>query len=101
MERWRSGRAIGIHISNQIAERRQLQSLDQSAALSNGSRELQGANGGVSVGHAPDHPDGVIDTTIEYDHELKIPGIPFFEILGVIPKHRLDAVFFVIRWNQQ
>src|SRR6185312_13793985 len=51
--------------------------------------------------HLLHHAEGVIAAAIEHHHELEFSLVMLLKKARVIPKHRLNAPLFVVRWNQQ
>src|SRR5277367_3468870 len=95
---WR--RAVGVHITDQIAERREPETLDECAALADGRAEFQRAHLGKIRRDFMDDAESVVRAAVEDDEDAELAGIILLEKLRVIAQHRFDARFFVVSRNQ-
>src|SRR4051812_45797524 len=102
MKGLRAGRSVGIYVANEVSERGQLQSLDQSASLANGARKIEGCDHWVVICHLLDHAQGIVFATIQHHHDLELASVVRLEVLGVLPQYRLNPVLLVVgRYEQQ
>src|ERR1019366_10663832 len=96
-ERPRRRRAVGIHVTYQIAEGCELEAFDERAALANRLLEFQRAqNLRKFPRYTPNHPERVVGAAVEHNDELEFAGIIFSEKLRVVAQHRVDAALLVV-----
>src|SRR5262249_33172127 len=86
---------------DQVAQRSQLQSLDEGAALADGLLEFQRADRAELRPHALHHAQSVVHAAIEDDDALEFARVMLAEILGVIPQHGFNAMLLIVGWNEQ
>ena len=101
MKRLRARRAVRVHITDQVRQRREFQALDQRAALPDRRGEFQRLHRRMFLRDAPDDAQRVVPAAVEHHHQLKFPGVMPLKIFRKCGQHRFDPVFFVISWNQQ
>ncbi len=99
-QRLRRRRAVGVHVADQIPLRRELETLDERAALADGLLEFIRADHGKFRRDLLDDAERVVRAAVEHDDDLEFAGIIPPEELRVIAQHRFDARFFVVSRDQ-
>jgi len=92
--------AVGVRVADEIALRRELEPLDERAALADGLIEHIRADRGKFRRDFPDDAERVVRAAVEDDDDLEFAGIIFLKECRVIAQHRFDARFFVVSRNQ-
>ena len=100
-KRVRRRRAVGVHVADQIPVRRELEALDERAALADGLLEFVRADGGKFRRDLLDDAERVVRAAVEDDDDLEFAGIMRAKELRVIAQHRFDAALLVISRNQE
>lgn len=99
-QRTRRCRAVRVRVTDEIAERGELETLDERAALADRLLEFQRADGGKIHRDLLDDAERVIRAAVEDDDDLEFAGIMRAEKRRVIAQHRFDARFFVVSRDQ-
>ena len=99
-KRARRRRAVGVHVADQIPLRRELEALDERAALADGLLEFIRANHRKFRRDLLDDAERVVGAAVEDDDNLELAGIIFLKKCRVIAQHRFDAAFLVVSRNQ-
>ena len=100
-KRARRRRAVGVRVADEIAARRELEPLDERAALVDGLLEFQPADGGKFRRDFLDDAEGVVRAAVEHNDDLEVAGIMRPKELRVIAQHRFDAALLVVSRNQE
>ena len=99
-QRTRRRRAVRVRVSDEIAERGELEAFDERAALADGLLEFQRADDGKIHRDLLDDAERIVRAAVEDDDDLESAGIMRAEKRRVIAQHRFDARFFVVSRDQ-
>ena len=97
----RRGRAVGVHVTDQIAEGRELEAFDERAALADGFLEFSGADNGKFRRDRLHDAQRVVRAAVEDDDDLEFAGIVVLKKSRVVAQHRFDAALLVISRNEE
>ena len=101
VKRVRRRGAVGVHVADQVRQRRQLESFDERAALADGLREFQRADRRIIRADALHDAERVVRAAVEHDDELELAVVMLLEIAGIVAQHRFDAALFVVSRDQE
>src|ERR1039457_6160060 len=82
-KRARRRRAVGVRVADDIAERGELETFDERAALADGRAEFQPAHLGEIRRDALDDAERVVRAAVEDDEDAELAGIILLEKLRV------------------
>ena len=97
--RWRG--AVGIDVADEVRLRRELEPLDQRAALADRLGDVDAANLWEFFRGRLDHAKRVVGAAIEHDDESEAIGVMFAKIDRVILQHGSDAALLIVGGDEQ
>src|ERR1017187_1295026 len=101
MEGVRRGRAVRVHVADEIGERCQPEPFDERAALADRLWKFQRPDRWIFRPNAAYHTDGIIGAAVEHDHQLELAVVMFLEVVSVVPQHRFNAALFIVGRDQE